>query len=407
MKSTDTCGPRSAAKNAIDIDAIVRAIETVIGSAGRPVQLHEPLFAGKEWDYVKECLDTGWVSSAGRFVDRFEAELATRCGTKFAVAMVNGTAALHLALHLAGVAHGDEVIIPALTFVATANAVSHCGAVPHLVDCEEGTLGIDARKLAHHLDEIGQVTVRGLVNRRTGCIIKAIVPVHIFGNPSDMDGLQAVCADFRLPIIEDATESLGSTYRGRPCGSFGTMGVLSFNGNKIVTTGGGGAIVTNDEEIGRRAKHISSTAKLPHKWEFLHDEVAWNYRMPNINAALGVAQLEMLDHFVAAKRRLARRYSTVFAGLAGLRYIEEFSGSASNYWLNAILLDDDSGASRDMLLGRTHAVGLLTRPAWTLMHRLPMYADCSRSDLSASESIERRLVNLPSSAKLGMNDQVN
>ena len=387
----------------VDIKAIVDAIERVVGTAQRPIPPHEPRFAGNEWAYVKECLDTGWVSSVGRFVDRFEAELAEVCGTKSAVAIVNGTAALHMALHLAGVRAGDEVIIPTLTFVATANAASHCGAIPHFVDSDERSLGIDPQKLAHHLDDVAERTGQGIINRRTGRAIRAVVPVHLFGHPADMMALQDVCSTLSLPIIEDATESLGSRYQGRSCGGFGLMGVLSFNGNKIITTGGGGALVTNDEALGKRAKHVSSTARLPHKWGFVHDEVGWNYRMPNINAALGVAQLESLDELVAAKRKLARRYAEALSGVAGGRWVEEPAGTSSNYWLNAILLDDDSGATRDALLQATHEVGLLTRPAWTLMHHLPMFAECPRDDLSVSESIERRLVNLPSSPVLGMN----
>jgi perosamine synthetase len=387
----------------VDIKAIVNAIERVVGSARRPIPLHEPRFAGREWIYVKECLDSGWVSSVGRFVDRFEVELAEVCGTKSAVAIVNGTAALQVALHLAGVRAGDEVIVPALTFVATANAVSYCGARPHFVDSDERSLGIDPQKLARRLDDVTKRTGQGIINRLTGRTIRAVVPVHLFGHPADMITLQDVCSTFSLPIIEDATESLGSTYQGRACGGFGLMGVLSFNGNKIITTGGGGALLTNDEALGTRAKHLSNTARLPHKWGFMHDEVGWNYRMPNLNAALGLAQLESLDEFVAAKRRLAQRYAETLFGIPGAHLFEEPPGTSSNYWLNAILLDDDSGATRDALLQATHEIGLLTRPAWTLMHRLPMYAHCPRDDLSVSESIERRLVNVPSSAVLGMN----
>jgi perosamine synthetase len=389
------------ALKAPDIELIVRAIAQVVATRSRPVPLHEPKFAGREWSYLKECLDTGWVSSVGKFVDRFETDLAQACGARHAVAMVNGTAALHMALHIAGVRRDDEVIAPALTFVATPNAITHCGATPHFVDCEERNLGMDPRKLAVHLREIAERTAGGAVNRQTGRRIAAVVPVHIFGHPCDMSALLEVCGAYELPVIEDATESLGSTYRGRPCGSFGLMGVLSFNGNKIITTGGGGAIVCNDAVLAKRAKHVSSTAKLPHKCAFLHDEVGWNYRMPNINAALGVAQLEMLPNFIQAKRRLAHRYGAAFAGMPGVRWVEEPTDTSSNYWLNAILLDDDSGASRDALLQATHAAGLLTRPAWTLMHRLPMYANCPRADLTVSESIEHRLVNLPSSAALG------
>jgi perosamine synthetase len=386
----------------IDVRAIVAAIDQVVGPAKRPVPLHEPRFAGREWEYVKQCLDSGWVSSAGGFVDTFEAKLAELCRASFAVAIVNGTAALHTALRLAGVGPGDEVIVPALTFVATANAVSYCGAVPHFVDCDARGLGIDAAKLRAHLDRVAERRNAALVNRETGRTIRAVVPVHVFGHPADMDALNAVCAAAGLVVVEDATESLGSTYRGRPCGGLAQLGVLSFNGNKVVTTGGGGAVVTNDQALARRAKHLTTTAKIPHEWEFVHDEVGWNYRLPNLNAALGLAQLEQLGGFVAAKRALARRYAAAFAGVRGAALVAEPEGSASNYWLNAILLDDDSGRARDAVLRVTHDAGLLTRPAWTPMHRLAMFRDCPRGDLAVTESIARRLVNLPSSAVLGM-----
>jgi perosamine synthetase len=390
-------------ETSIDVRAVVDAIARVVQGAERPVHLHEPWFRGREWDYVKQCLDTGWVSSAGRFVEEFESRLATACGTKSAVAMVNGTTALQMALRLAGVGPGDEVVMPSLTFVATANAVSHCGAVPHFVDADERTLGLDAHKLTVHLERVASRRGDVLINRETARPIRAVVPVHVFGHPADMDPLATACGAFDLPIVEDATESLGSTYRGRPCGGLGHLGVLSFNGNKIITTGGGGALLTNDEALARRATHLTSMAKLPHKWAVVHDDIGWNYRMPNINAALGFAQIEALEDFVAAKRALARRYADAFAEVHGARWVEEPPGASSNYWLNAILLDDDTGAARDAVLSATHEAGFLTRPVWTLMHRLAMYRHHPRGDLSVSESLERRLVNLPSSAILGMN----
>jgi perosamine synthetase len=389
-----------------DTRAIVAAIARAVGPNARPVHLHEPRFAGQEWQYVKECLDTGWVSSAGRFVDQFEAELAKTCGTRSAIALVNGTAALHTALRLIGVEPGDEVIVPALTFIATANAVAYCGAVPHFADSDPATLGLSPKKLKAHLERIGKRRGGVLINEESGRPVRAVVPVHVFGHPVDMDALNAVCAEFGLAVVEDATESLGSTYHGRPCGSLGRVGVLSFNGNKIVTTGGGGAIVTNDEALAHRAKHLTTTAKQKHPWAFLHDEIGWNYRLPNLNAALGLAQLEQLDGFVAAKRVVAWRYEQVFAGLRGVTFIKEPGGSSSNYWLNAILLDDDDAAVRDSVLQGCHDAGFLARPTWTLMHRLPMYKGNPCDDLSDAESIERRLINLPSSAALGLNVKV-
>jgi perosamine synthetase len=385
-----------------DVRAIVEAVAAVVGDAARPVHLHEPRFAGHEWDYVKRCIDEGWVSSAGAFVGDFERRLASACGTKAAVALVNGTAALHVALRLNGVKPGDEVILPSLTFIATANAVAYCGAVPHFVDIDPDRLGIDPVALDRHLRRIADIKAGVAVNRETGRAIRACVPVHVFGHPADMDAINRICAELGITVIEDATESLGSLYRGRPCGGLSHAGVLSFNGNKIVTTGGGGAIVTNDLDLAARTKHLTTTAKLPHRWAFLHDETGWNYRLPNINAALGVAQLEALDGFVAAKRRLALRYAAAFGAVEGVRFVNEPADTASNYWLNAILLDEDSEAARDEVLEATHAAGLLTRPAWTPMHQLPMFAAAPRADLAVTETIHRRLINLPSSAVLGM-----
>jgi len=385
-----------------DVAAIVDAIAKVIGTCRRPVSLHEPNFSGREWEYVKECLDTGWVSAAGRFVERFEQKIALTCQSKAAVAVVNGTAALHVALRLNGVEPDDEVLVPALTFVATANAVTYCDALPHFVDSEPDGLGIDAGALERHLRSVADTRNGVPVNRQTGRPIRACIPVHVFGHPADMNAINRVCGLFNIAVVEDATESLGSLYRGRPCGALSRASVLSFNGNKIVTTGGGGAIVTDDTDLAARAKHLTTTAKLPHRWAFLHDEVGWNYRLPNINAALGVAQLEQLETFVSAKRRLAARYAGAFAAVPGVRFIQEPAGTSSNYWLNGILLDEDSESLRDAVLDAAHAAGFLARPAWTPMHRLPMFAAAPRGDLSAAESISRRLINLPSSAVLGM-----
>jgi len=386
----------------VDKKAIVAAIAQAVVTNARPLHLHEPRFAGHEWEYVKECLDTGWVSSVGHFVDVFEIELAKTCGAGSAIAVVNGTAALHAALRLVGVGPGDEVIVPALTFIATANAVTYCGAIPHFVDSDMNGFGLDPKKLRVHLERIALRRDGGLINGETKRPIRAVVPVHVFGHPVDMDALNAVCAQFGLPVVEDATESLGSTYRGQPCGVLGRIGVLSFNGNKIVTTGGGGAIMTNDEALAHKAKHLTTTAKLPHPWAFVHDEIGWNYRLPNINAALGLAQLEQLSGFVAAKRALALRYAEAFAGLPGVKWVKEPEGTASNYWLNAILLDDDDMATRDAVLQACHDAQILARPAWTLMHKVAMFKDCPRDDLSTAESIERRLINVPSSASLSI-----
>jgi aminotransferase in exopolysaccharide biosynthesis len=380
-------------------DDIIVAIRSVVGP--RPVALHEPRFGGNEWAYLKECLDSTFVSSVGKFVDRFEAELAAYTGARHAVAVMNGTAALHIALQLAGVQPDDEVLIPALTFVATACAVRYCGASPHFVDSEERTLGVDIDALRDYLQSATELRAGKCVNRSSGRIIRALVPMHVFGHPMDIEAALALARDFRLMLIEDAAESLGSTVHGRHTGTFGVMGTLSFNGNKTVTTGGGGAILFDDAELARRAKHLTTTAKVPHRWEYRHDAVGYNYRMPNLNAALGCAQLEQLDGFIAAKRRLFERYRTAFTRVPQVRLMSEPSGSRSNYWLQTLLLDESAAGQRDWILAATNDAGLMTRPVWTLMHLLEPYRDCPRMDLSAAESLARRIINIPSSSQLG------
>lgn len=388
-------------KSDLNIPAILSALHSVLSPDDRFVSLHEPNFSGNEWAYVKECLDTGWVSSVGKFVDRFEEDLAACTGIKRAVAVVNGTAALHICLLLAGVRPGDEVLMPALTFVATANAASYCGAVPHFIDSEEKTLGIDPRRLSDYLSEIAEQRPDGCYNRITGRRIKAIVPMHTFGHPVDLDPLCEVCKQFFIELIEDAAESLGSFYKGRHTGQWGRLSALSFNGNKTITTGGGGAILTNDEGLGRLAKHITTTAKIPHRWEFNHDMVGYNYRLPNINAALGCAQLEQLSGFLSAKRALAERYRHAFSAVPGICFFPEPPDCRSNYWLNTLVLDEEYADQRDKVLAATNDAGIMTRPVWTLMNKLPMFAGCPRMDLPVAESLEQRLINIPSSAILG------
>jgi perosamine synthetase len=387
-------------KPVFDIDATLAALRSALPADGASAPLHRPVFAGREWDYLRECLDSSYVSSVGAFVTRFERQMAEIAGTEHAIAVVNGTAALHVCLLLSGVAAGDEVLAPALTFVATANAIAYCGAVPHFVDSDPATLGIDPGRLAEHLREIAAPRGEGVINTRTGRRIKAIVPMHVFGHPVDMAPLLALAEEWGLAVIEDATESLGSRYKGRPTGSLSRLAAFSFNGNKIVTTGGGGAITTSDPALAEAAKHLTTTAKLPHPWAFVHDRVGFNYRMPNLNAALGCAQLEQLPDFLAAKRQLAERYRRALAGLTGVSFFAEPPFARSNYWLNAIMLDEEAAAEREHLLQRCNEEGLMCRPVWTLMHRLPMYADCPRMTLPVAESIERRLINLPSGAGL-------
>jgi aminotransferase in exopolysaccharide biosynthesis len=380
------------------VQEVVSAIRTVVGA--EKAALHEPSFQGNEWNYVKECLDTTFVSSVGKFVERFEKDLAEYTGAAFAVAVVNGTAALHIALKLAGVQPGDEVLVPALTFVATANAVAHCGAIPHFVDSEERTLGIDPVKLRDYLAATTEQCDGICINKMTQKAIRALVPMHTFGHPSDLDSLLAVAHDFTLVLVEDAAESLGSYYHGRHTGTFGLLGTLSFNGNKTITTGGGGAILTNDPELARKAKHLTTTAKLPHAWEYRHDAIAYNYRLPNINAALGCAQLEQLTAFLEAKRTLYDVYCKAFANIAGVHLVNEPEGCRSNYWLQTLMLAEENVHLRDAVLQATNDVGLMTRPAWVLMNELIPYRDCPKMDLSLAESLFLRLINIPSSPKI-------
>ena len=391
---------REQENNVLDLDLIVKTIKLALPQEKKCIPLHEPFFGGNEWSYVKECIDTGWVSSVGKFVDLFEEKLAEFTGVKRAVALVNGTSALHICLQLVGVRKEDEVLMPALTFIATANAISYCGAIPHFVDSEERTLGLDALKLRSYLKDIAEVRSNACYNKTTKRRIKAVVPMHTFGHPVDLDELVSVCEEFCLELIEDAAESLGSYYKGRHTGNWGKVSAVSFNGNKVVTTGGGGAILTNDLELGKLAKHLTTQAKLPHRWEFAHDMVGYNYRMPNINAALGCAQLEQLPGFIEKKRQLAERYQTLFSDVSGVQVVVEPEFSQSNYWLNAILLAPEHAHRRDELLALTNDSGILTRPVWNLMYTLPMFKDWPRMDCQVAESIARRLINLPSSMNL-------
>lgn len=379
-------------------EKIVAAIESVVGVG--PVALHEPSFTGNEWQYLKECLDSTFVSSVGTFVDRFEADLASFTGARHVIAVVNGTAALHIALKLAGVKADDEVLIPALTFAATANAVTYCGATPHLIDSDLRNLGVDAAKLKDYLQRHTDQRLGQCVNRATGRVIRALVPMHTFGHPVNLDGVLAVASDFNLALVEDAAESLGSYYHGQHTGTFGRLGTLSFNGNKTITTGGGGAILTNDAELALRAKHLTTTAKLPHAWEYRHDEVGYNYRMPNLNAALGCAQLEKLPAMLSSKRVLFESYRTAFALVPGVKLVAEPDQCRSNYWLQALLLDVAQSEQRDLILKATNDAGLMTRPVWILMNELIPFKDSQRMDLSGAHSLAQRLINIPSSAGL-------
>jgi perosamine synthetase len=379
---------------------ITTAIQSVVGTS--PTALHEPNFDGNESVYLQQCLESTYVSSVGKFVDRFESDLANYTGAKYAISLVNGTAALHLALKLAGVQAGHEVLLPALTFVATANAISYCGAIPHFVDCEEDTLGINGTKLREYLLENTSQSSGKCVNKNTGRIISALVPMHTFGHPSDLETLLSIAHDFNITLVEDAAESLGSYYCGQHTGTFGLLGTLSFNGNKTITTGGGGAILTNDLDLARRAKHLSTTAKITHAWEFRHDEIGYNYRMPNINAALGCAQLEKLPSKLIAKRDLFDRYKSAFADLEGVQLFDQPKNCQSNYWLQTLLLHEDLCEKRDLVLEATNAAGIMTRPVWVLLNELAAFKSSPTSDLTIAQSLSRRIINIPSSPTLTM-----
>lgn len=379
-------------------EQVVAAIRTVAGN--QPVALHEPSFVGNEWRYLKDCLDSTFVSSVGQYVDRFESDLAAFTGAKHAIAVVNGTAALHIALKLAGVQANEEVLVPAITFVATANAVAYCGAIPHFVDSDSVSIGMDAEKLRAYLKRTTDNRTGRCINVSSGRVIRAMVPMHTFGHPVNLDELLAVASDFNIALVEDAAESLGSYYHGRHTGTFGLLGTLSFNGNKTITTGGGGAILTNDAALARHAKHLTTTAKLPHAWEYCHDEIGYNYRLPNLNAALGCAQLEQLPSMLTAKRALFQRYQSAFAPVQGVTLMSEPAQCQSNYWLQTLLLDDDRADQRDQVLAATNAAGYMTRPVWKLMHELAPFKECPRMDLNMAQSLSQRLINIPSSASL-------
>lgn len=380
--------------------ALVSILQHTLPQDRGPYHLHEPELTPADEARVVEALREGFVSYAGRQVGLFEKELAARCGTREAVAIVSGTAAIHAVLLALKIGEGDEVLCPALTFVATANAIVHSGATPHFVDCSAETLGLDPERLDLYLQRVATGGNGSLRNRQTGRRIAGIMPVHIFGHVGDMVGLRRVAANWNLPIIEDATEAIGSRDAAGLLFHSGVAATLSFNGNKVVTTGGGGAVVTDDVEFANRLKHLTTTAKRPHAWRFDHDAVGYNYRMPNINAALGLAQLDRLDDFIARKRRLAAAYRTAFENSAHWHLFSEPVGSTSNYWLNAAMLSAPDAGLLETTLGELHALGYLCRPCWIPMHQLAIYAGNPRDALPVTEDLAARIVCLPSSPKL-------
>ncbi len=362
------------------------------------IPLHEPKFLGNEKKYLNDCIDSTFVSSVGKFVDKFEEDFAKKVGSKYAIATVNGTSALHISLLLSGVKNNDEVITQALTFVATCNAISYVGAKPVFVDVDLDTMGLSPKSLKEFLIANCEIINNECINKTTKKIIKACVPMHTFGHPCKIDEIKEVCDEYNIALVEDAAESLGSYYKEKHTGTFGVFGVFSFNGNKIITSGGGGVIVTDDEELAKRAKYISTTAKVPHKWEYVHDEIAFNYRMPNLNAALLCAQLEQLDGFIQNKRELALKYKKFFQDNDDIEFIKEPKDSKSNYWLQAVIVKDIK--NRDNFLDFTNKNGVMTRPIWKLMNELEMFKNAQCSNLDNSKYLEQRVVNISSSVVL-------
>jgi perosamine synthetase len=374
---------------------VVKSIINVTDNKATP--LHEPEFDGSEWNYVKECIDTNFVSSVGKFVDKFERELEKYTGSKHAIAVSSGTSALHISLILAGVKLGDEVLVPALTFIATANAVVYCGAEPHFVESDRDSLGIDPEKLRNYLQKITTATAGLCRNNKTGRVIRAIVPMHTFGHPSKIRELLEICKEFNIAMVEDAAESLGSFYSNKHTGTFGLLGTLSFNGNKIITTGGGGAILTDDSNLAARAKHLTTTAKLPHRWQYVHDEIGYNYRLPNLNAALGCAQLEGIEGKVRKKRELYESYKASLREIKGVTLFRETSGSRSNYWLQTLILDDENTEARDRILEIAYAQEIQLRPTWDLVSTLAPYRNSPSMNLEVARALSNSLINIPSS----------
>ncbi len=376
-------------------DAFMAMVREVF-STNEFIPLHAPRFEGCEKELILKTIESTFVSSVGECVEQFEEDIAQYTGAQFAIAVSSGTAALHTALHAVGVVRNDEVITSPLTFVATCNAISYCGARPVFVDVDLDTLSLSPKSLAQFLDQHAELQTDGLCwNRSSGKVIRACVPVHNLGHPARAKEIAAACERYNIAVIEDAAESLGSLSDEQHTGRVGLIGILSFNGNKIITTGGGGALITDDAALARRLKHLTTTAKQPHPWLFRHDEIGFNYRLPNLNAALGVAQMAQLDDFVAKKRKLAKYYATWLDQWPQATIVSEPTGARSNYWLNAMLLQDCE--TRDSFLCRTNEQGIMTRPMWTPMHTLPMYQNCQRSSLDNAELIENTLVNIPSS----------
>lgn len=384
---------------------VLSFIREVFGDKEGFIPLHAPYFGGNEKKYLADTIDSTFVSSVGAYVNRFEEMMCAITGARYAIATTNGTIALQLALIVAGVKHGDEVITQPLTFVATANAIAHANATPVFVDVDKDTMGMSSKALQAFLKEHAEMKDGVAVNKSTGKRIAACVPMHTFGFPCRIDDIAAICKEWNIALVEDAAESLGSYYKGQHTGTFGVMGIFSFNGNKTVTCGGGGALITNDKELADKAKHLSTTAKVPHPYEFVHDEIGYNYRMPNLNAALACAQLEQLPEILRNKRELADIYTAHFSSNDKIEFVREIDNSVANYWLNTIALEDRD--ARDEFLKASNGSKVMTRPIWHLMNKLPMYQDCMCGNLDNSLWLEDRVVNIPSSYRPVTNNSPN
>ena len=361
------------------------------------IPLHEPKFIGNEKKYLNQCIDTTFVSSVGKFVDQFEEKIAKYTGAKYAIATINGTSALHISLILAGVEEDNEVITQPLNFVASCNAISYCNAEPIFIDVDRDTMGLSPSALKSFLENNTLIKDKQCINKKTNKVIKACIPMHSYGHPCRIDEIKKICNEYYIFLIEDAAESVGSFYKNKHTGTFGELGAMSFNGNKIITAGGGGCIITNNEVLAKKAKHLTTTAKVSHKWDFNHDMVGYNYRMPNINAALLIAQLEKLNDFIINKRNLANKYEAYFKN-TDYNFFKEPKDCKSNYWLNSIILNEK--LQRDKFLKETNANGVMTRPIWNLMNKLPMFKDAQCDNLKNSEWLSERVVNIPSSVRL-------
>ena len=380
------------------VKTVSKKIQKIIGKGSH--QLHEPLFRGREKKYLQDTINQNFVSSTGQYVNKFEEEIKKFTKAKFAIAVVNGTQAIYIALKVCGIKKNDEVLIPALTFVATANAVSYLGAQPHFVDSQIENFGIDCAKLEKYLSKITKFKNNKCINKHTGKIIKAIVPVHVFGHPCNIRGIIEVAKKFNLIVVEDAAGALGSFYKKKHLGTFGTIGCFSFNGNKIITTGGGGMVITNKTSLAKEIKHLTTTAKTKHKWEYIHDEIGYNFRMPNVNAALGLAQLEKIKTFIKAKKKLFKKYFNAFHEVENISVFEQPNNSDSNYWLQTLVLKQNNIKLKNKILKELHKKSIFARPAWKLISELKPYKKYQKMDLSGSKEIYDKIINIPSSQSL-------